>query len=65
MRQGGTEGEAAVKAQAALEGLVHQQASVIAFERVFLTMGLVFLLGLPLLLFFRTGRARPGAGPAH
>jgi DHA2 family multidrug resistance protein len=65
MRQGGTQGEAAVKAQAALEGLVHQQASVIAFERVFLTMGLLFLLGLPLLLLFRTGKARPGAGPAH
>jgi hypothetical protein len=65
MRQGGTQGEAAVKAQAALEGLVHQQASVIAFERVFLTMGLLFLLGLPLLLLFRTGRAQPGAGPAH
>lgn len=65
MRQGGTQGEAALKAQAALEGLVHQQASVIAFERVFLTMGLLFLLGLPLLLLFRTGRAQPGAGPAH
>ena len=65
LRQGGTPGEAALKAQALLEGLVHQQASVIAFEKVFLTMGLTFLLALPLLLLFRTGKAAAGAGPAH
>ena len=65
LREGGTQAEAALKARAALEGLVHQQASVIAFEKIFLTMGLVFLLGLPLLLFFRTGKAAAGAGAAH
>ncbi|HEX5003722.1 MAG TPA: DHA2 family efflux MFS transporter permease subunit [Gemmatimonadales bacterium] len=65
LRQGGTPGEAAQRASALLEGVVHQQASVIAFEKVFLTMGLAFLLALPLLLLFRTGKAAAGAGPAH
>jgi len=65
LRQGGTPAEAALRARAVLEGLVHQQASVIAFEKVFLTMGITFLLALPLLLLFRTGKAAAGAGPAH
>ena len=65
LRQGGTPAEATQKALAALDGLVHQQASVIAFERVFLTMGLTFLLALPLLLLFRTGKVGAGASAAH
>ena len=65
LRQGGTPAEATQKTLAALDGLVHQQASVIAFERVFLTMGLAFLLALPLLLLFRTGKAAAGGGAAH
>lgn len=65
LTQGGTEGEATLKSLAALQGVLQQQAAVIAFEKVFLTMGLVFLIGLPLLLGFRTGRAGAGAGAAH
>lgn len=65
LTQGGTEGEATLKSLAALQAVVQQQAAVIAFEKVFLTMGLVFLVGIPLLLFFRTGRPSAGAGPAH
>lgn len=38
---------------------------MIAFEKVFLTMGVTFILALPLLLLFKTGRARVGGGPAH
>jgi hypothetical protein len=37
---------------------------VVAFEKVFLIMGVTFFLALPLLLLFRTGRAR-GGGAAH
>jgi hypothetical protein len=37
---------------------------MVAFEKVFLTMGLTFAAALPLLLLFRTGRVRGGAG-AH
>jgi len=65
LQQGGTPGEAAHKAMAVLNGLLHQQAAVIAFEKVFFTMGATFLLALPLLLLMRTGKAAPGAGPAH
>ena len=37
---------------------------MIAFEKVFLTMGITFICGLPLLFLFRTGRPRGGAA-AH
>jgi DHA2 family multidrug resistance protein len=65
LRQGGTPQEAMHKAQASLAGIVHQQASVIAFEKVFLTMGVAFLLVLPLLLFMKTGKVGGKPGPAH
>ena len=39
-----------------LDGAVRAQASVLAFERVFLLAGLVFLFVLPLLYFLRTDR---------
>ena len=47
-----------------LERVLEQQASVVAFEKVFLIMGVTFFLALPFLLLFRTGRARAG-GVAH
>jgi DHA2 family multidrug resistance protein len=62
--QGGSLAGAQSKAQALLEQVVHQQASMVAFEKVFLTMGVTFTLALPLLLFLRTGRTRGGAA-AH
>jgi DHA2 family multidrug resistance protein len=52
------------RAQALLESALRQQASMIAFEKVFLTMGIAFACALPLLLLFRTGRVR-GGSPAH
>jgi DHA2 family multidrug resistance protein len=53
------------KAYALLDYRLYQQASVIAFEKVFLVMGVTFVLALPLLLAFRTGRTQGGAGAAH
>jgi len=46
----------------ALDLAVLRQAAVIAFEKVFLTTGLVFLAVMPLLLFLKV--KRHGAGPA-
>jgi DHA2 family multidrug resistance protein len=62
--EGGTLAEAQSKAHALLERVLEQQASVVAFEKVFLIMGVTFTLALPLLLLFRTGRAR-ASGAAH
>jgi DHA2 family multidrug resistance protein len=53
--------EAGQRAHALLESTLRQQASMVAFEKVFLTMGLTFVAALPLLLLFRIGRARGGA----
>ncbi len=64
LREGGTAAEASLRARAVLERVVDSQASVIAFEKVFLTMGVTFALALPLLFLFRTGRAK-GGGLAH
>ena len=63
-RLGGSMAEAQLKASALLDLRLNQQASVFAFEKVFLIMGLAFTAVLPLLLLFRTGRAR-GGGMAH
>jgi MFS transporter, DHA2 family, multidrug resistance protein len=52
------------QANALLEGALRAQASMVAFEKVFLVMGLTFVAALPLLLLFRTGRVRGGAA-AH
>ena len=56
--------EAQQRAHALLEAALRQQASMVAFEKVFLTMGLTFVAALPLLLLFRVGRAR-GAAAVH
>jgi MFS transporter, DHA2 family, multidrug resistance protein len=63
-RLGGSLAQAQLKATALLDLKLNQQASVFAFEKVFLIMGLSFTAVLPLLLLFRTGRAR-GSGMAH
>jgi hypothetical protein len=55
--------DAHARALALLDGALHQQASVVAFEKVFLTMGLAFVFTMPLLLLFRTGRSG-GTGKA-
>jgi DHA2 family multidrug resistance protein len=64
LAHGGTIAEAQSKALGLLEQVLRRQASMVAFEKVFLTMGVTFALGLPLLLLFRTGRVRGGGG-AH
>ncbi|HET6576887.1 MAG TPA: DHA2 family efflux MFS transporter permease subunit [Gemmatimonadales bacterium] len=61
---GGTLAEAQQKAHALLEATLRQQSSMVAFEKVFLTMGITFAAALPLLVLFRTGKIRGGAA-AH
>ncbi len=63
---GATAAEAMHRAEGLLDLKLMQQASVLAFERIFLTMGITFVLALPLLLFFRTGHVSGrGGGAAH
>jgi hypothetical protein len=38
---------------------------MLAFSKIYLYSGLVLIFGLPLLLLFRTGRARGSVGPVH
>jgi DHA2 family multidrug resistance protein len=64
MRLGGSMAEARHRAEALLNLRLGQQASVFAFEKVFLIMGVTFVAALPLLLLFRTGRTS-GGGMAH
>ena len=54
---------ARTKAVAALAGAVQKQASMIAFEHIFLLFGLLFLVAIPLILTLRwdKGRMRGGA----
>lgn len=64
LSEGGGLAHAQAKAFAVLDRILQQQASMVAFEKVFLTMGIAFTVALPLLLLFRTGRVRGGAA-AH
>jgi len=41
------------------------QSSMLAFSKIYLYSGLVLLCALPLLLLFRTGRARGSMGPVQ
>jgi DHA2 family multidrug resistance protein len=54
--------EAAVRA---LDGILQTQASVIAYERVFLLAGVVFLLVLPLIYFLRSDRDKTAIHEIH
>jgi len=53
------------QALAILDRQVTVQSSMLAFSKIYLYSGLVLLAGLPLLLLFRTGRARGSMGPVH
>ena len=64
MRHGGSLEEARHRADGLLSMVVDRQASMLAFERLFLMMGLALLFGSLLLLFFRTGKT-VGGGIAH
>ena len=50
---------------AILDRQVTVQSSMLAFSRIYLYSGLVLIFALPLLLLFRTGRARGSMGPVH
>jgi hypothetical protein len=63
-RSGGSLEEARHKADGLLAMVVERQASMLAFDRLFLMMGLALLFGSLLLLFFRTGKT-VGGGVAH
>ena len=63
-RLGGSVDHATLQAQALLGRMIQAQAMMIAFERVFLTMGITFVCALPLLLLFRTGKVG-GGNAAH
>ncbi len=65
LQLGGTLQEAQARAMQLLDLTLYQQASVIAFEKVFLIMGATFVVALPLLLAFRTGRTQGGTGAVH
>jgi DHA2 family multidrug resistance protein len=53
------------QAQAALFGLVRQQAAMLSFIDVFRLLGLLFLLLLPLLFVMKTPRRRRGPAAVH
>jgi MFS transporter, DHA2 family, multidrug resistance protein len=53
------------QALAILDRQIQGQASVLAFSKLYLVSGIVLLCALPLLLVWRTGRARMDVGPAH
>jgi DHA2 family multidrug resistance protein len=57
---GGSFQEAQSRAYRLLDLHLDAQAGMIAFEKVFLVMGITFVVALPLLLLFRTGRTQGG-----
>ncbi|MCC6927851.1 MAG: DHA2 family efflux MFS transporter permease subunit [Gemmatimonadaceae bacterium] len=66
MSHGATAIEAKAQAVAILSRQIGVQASVIGFARIYLLNGILLVSALPLLLIWRTGRARGAGGPpAH
>jgi len=53
------------QALAIIDRQVQAQASVLAFSKIYLLSGIILLCSLPLLLLWKTGRARMDVGPAH
>ena len=58
---GNTADLAHLKALQLIDLAVRKQAAVVAFEKIFLIMGIAFVVALPLLLLFKTGRIRGSA----
>jgi DHA2 family multidrug resistance protein len=57
---------ARMKAVAAISGAVQKQASMLAFERIFLVFGLLFLVAIPLILTLKYDKTRlRGGADAH
>ena len=48
-----------------LDRQISAQASVLAFSKIYLLNGIILLCALPLLLLWKTGRARGSTGPVH
>ena len=66
MSHGATALEAKAQAVAILSRQIGVQASVIGFAKIYLLNGILLVSALPLLLIWRTGRARGAGGPpAH
>ena len=63
-RAGASLPQATARAEQLLSYKLHQQASLLAYDKIYLTMGIVFTCALPLLLLFRTGRVS-GKVAAH
>jgi DHA2 family multidrug resistance protein len=63
-RAGASMEQAQARAYELLAMKLEQQAALIAYDKVYLTMGLVFTCALPLLLLFKTGRVT-GKVDAH
>jgi len=62
---GGSAAEAQLRADRLLDRVVSAQAAMLAYEKVFLLMGLTLSASCLLLLLLRTGRASGGGGAAH
>ena len=63
--KGASVGAAKMQAIAVLDRQLTAQASVLAFSKIYLISGVALVASLPLLLLFKTGRARGAVGPAH
>jgi DHA2 family multidrug resistance protein len=63
-RLGASLPQAQARAYQILSYKLQQQASLLAYDKIYLTMGVVFVCALPLLLLFRTGRVS-GSVEAH
>lgn len=62
LAMGNTAEMARAKAMQLMDYTIRRQASVVAFEKIFLIMGVAFVMALPLLLLFKTGRIRGSGG---
>jgi len=65
LQHGGSPAEAHTKALALLQFTLERQARVVAFEKLFLAMGVTLALTFPLLFLFRIGRTQAGSPTAH
>jgi DHA2 family multidrug resistance protein len=63
-RAGASLPQATARAEQLLSYKLQQQASLLAYDKIYLTMGIVFTCALPLLLLFKTGRVT-GKVEAH
>ena len=63
---GASVADAHQKALMLLDGMIHKQAAMLAFERLFLAFGVMMLVALPLLLLMKNTRfTRQGLSADH